>query len=182
MQDQTLSCKGCSAPILFSANQQEFFAKKGFTPPCWCPSCKTVKKNRTPKHLGRRRDYHGKNEQNVTLDRTKGYWYDFERKRPRESGDIEGIPESKLKRYSDNEIYVKQKRDGWNFICSQYACPGRFVDIIYPCTNCGNEYLFTAGEQYFNISKGLLDHPMSCKMCRKEDKDLLSSLGRPQFC
>ena len=151
MQDQTLYCKGCSAPILFSANQQKFFAKKGFTPPCWCPSCKTKKKN------------------SANLDRKKGYWYDFELNMPRESGDIEGVHESDLIRISDNEIYVKQKTsDGWNFVCSQNACPGPFVKKTYPCLKCGNDYIFTAGAQYFYISKGWLG-PHRCKRCRKKD-------------
>ena len=44
--DKNLTCRDCSAPFVFSAGQQEFFAEKGFeNEPSRCKECQTAKKN-----------------------------------------------------------------------------------------------------------------------------------------
>ena len=35
------------------------------------------------------------------------------------------------------------------------------------CVDCGEEFLFTAGEQAFYASKGLTNAPTRCKPCRE---------------
>ena len=43
--DKNLTCRDCSAPFVFSAGQQEFFAEKGFeNEPSRCKACQTAKK------------------------------------------------------------------------------------------------------------------------------------------
>lgn len=42
--DQTLTCKDCQSPFLFTARDQEFFAQQGFTPPKRCRSCRQIAK------------------------------------------------------------------------------------------------------------------------------------------
>ena len=40
-QDKTLQCSDCGATFTFSADEQEFFAQKGYTnEPKRCPSCR----------------------------------------------------------------------------------------------------------------------------------------------
>lgn len=39
-QDQTMTCKDCGNEFVFTAGEQEFFAKKGFTPPTRCKDCR----------------------------------------------------------------------------------------------------------------------------------------------
>ena len=41
-----------------------------------------------------------------------------------------------------------------------------FVDETLVCKECGNEFVFTAGEQAFYKEKGFLNKPKSCKACR----------------
>ena len=44
-QDRSLECFDCSATFTFTADEQEFFAGKGFTnDPKRCPSCRQAKK------------------------------------------------------------------------------------------------------------------------------------------
>ncbi|MDD3419544.1 MAG: zinc-ribbon domain containing protein [Candidatus Gastranaerophilales bacterium] len=43
-EDQTLECADCGASFTFSAEDQEFFAQKGFSQPRRCPSCRAAKK------------------------------------------------------------------------------------------------------------------------------------------
>ncbi|MCL1886121.1 MAG: zinc-ribbon domain containing protein [Dehalococcoidia bacterium] len=44
-QDRTLSCVDCGIDFTFSATEQEFYAKKGFTnDPKRCPTCRAAKK------------------------------------------------------------------------------------------------------------------------------------------
>ena len=54
-----------------------------------------------------------------------------------------------------------------------------FEDKTLVCKDCGNEFIFTAGEQEFYAEKGLTNEPKRCKACRaalKEKKD-----DRPVF-
>jgi CxxC-x17-CxxC domain-containing protein len=44
-QDKTLQCSDCGATFTFSAEEQEFFASKGYTnEPKRCPSCRQARK------------------------------------------------------------------------------------------------------------------------------------------
>lgn len=46
-QDRTLTCVDCQSEFTFSAAEQEFYAKKGFTnDPKRCPTCRAAKKQR----------------------------------------------------------------------------------------------------------------------------------------
>lgn len=46
-QDRTLACVDCKTDFTFTAAEQEFYAKKGFTnDPKRCPTCRTAKKQR----------------------------------------------------------------------------------------------------------------------------------------
>ena len=47
-QDKTKQCKDCNQDFVFTANEQEFFASKGFTnEPGRCPSCRAAKKQQS---------------------------------------------------------------------------------------------------------------------------------------
>lgn len=41
-----------------------------------------------------------------------------------------------------------------------------YEDKTLTCSDCGNEFVFTAGEQEFYAEKGLLHEPKRCKECR----------------
>lgn len=44
-QDKTLTCVDCNADFTFTANEQEFYAQKGFSnEPKRCPDCRAKKK------------------------------------------------------------------------------------------------------------------------------------------
>ena len=44
-EDKELQCADCGNPFTFSANEQEFFANKGFTnEPKRCPDCRAARK------------------------------------------------------------------------------------------------------------------------------------------
>lgn len=42
--DKTLNCQDCSQTFSFSADDQEFFAQKGYSEPKRCPSCRQARK------------------------------------------------------------------------------------------------------------------------------------------
>jgi CxxC-x17-CxxC domain-containing protein len=45
--DKTLTCADCQAPFTFTAAEQEFYSKKGFTnEPKRCQTCRAAKKQR----------------------------------------------------------------------------------------------------------------------------------------
>ena len=47
MPDKTLTCRECNAPFVFSAEEQELFAQRGYTnEPRRCPSCREVRRER----------------------------------------------------------------------------------------------------------------------------------------
>ncbi|MGE5619431.1 MAG: zinc-ribbon domain containing protein [Sphingomonadaceae bacterium] len=45
MQDKTLTCRDCGSGFVFTAGEQEFYARKGFAnEPTRCPSCRAARK------------------------------------------------------------------------------------------------------------------------------------------
>lgn len=42
-----------------------------------------------------------------------------------------------------------------------------FDDKTIACKDCGDSFLFTAGEQGFYLEKGLLNEPQRCPACRE---------------
>ena len=48
-----------------------------------------------------------------------------------------------------------------------------YEDKTLVCKECGNEFVFTAGEQEFYAEKGFVNEPQRCKACRDR---LLQSL------
>ena len=45
-----------------------------------------------------------------------------------------------------------------------------FVDKQLTCRDCGNHFIFTAGEQEFYATKGLQNEPVRCPPCRSTRK------------
>ncbi|MGH2499592.1 MAG: zinc-ribbon domain containing protein [Candidatus Limnocylindria bacterium] len=57
-----------------------------------------------------------------------------------------------------------------------------FQDKTLTCGNCGQEFVWTGGEQEFYASRGLMNQPSRCKNCRAARK-AERSLGpdRPMY-
>jgi len=53
-----------------------------------------------------------------------------------------------------------------------------FLDKTLTCRECGNEFIFTAGEQDFYQSRNLLNEPRRCPVCRTARRDAPRSGGR----
>lgn len=45
-----------------------------------------------------------------------------------------------------------------------------FEDKTLTCKDCGNDFVFTAGEQEFYAEKGFVNEPQRCKACRDARK------------
>ena len=56
-----------------------------------------------------------------------------------------------------------------------------YSDKTLVCKDCGNEFVFTAGEQEFYDSKGFSNEPQRCKSCRDARK-LQNRNDREMFC
>lgn len=46
-----------------------------------------------------------------------------------------------------------------------------YEDKTLICKECGNEFVFTAGEQEFYAEKGFVNEPQRCKECRQARKN-----------
>ena len=54
-----------------------------------------------------------------------------------------------------------------------------YEDKTLVCKECGNEFVFTAGEQEFYAEKGFVNEPQRCKDCRDARKSTPPSrIGR----
>lgn len=53
-----------------------------------------------------------------------------------------------------------------------------FADKQLTCRDCGNNFLFTGGEQEFYASKGLQNEPVRCPPCRSARKS--SRMAEPE--
>ena len=45
-----------------------------------------------------------------------------------------------------------------------------YQDETIVCKDCGEEFVFTAGEQRFYAEKGFMNKPKACKACRDKKK------------
>ena len=45
-----------------------------------------------------------------------------------------------------------------------------YQDKTIKCCDCGQEFVFTAGEQQFYAEKGFTNEPKRCKACRDVNK------------
>lgn len=45
-----------------------------------------------------------------------------------------------------------------------------YEDITLVCKDCGEKFVFTAGEQQFYAEKGFTNQPVRCPNCRKARK------------
>lgn len=45
------------------------------------------------------------------------------------------------------------------------------ADRTLLCKDCGNEFIFSEGEQKFFLDKGVTDDPIRCPECRKIKKE-----------
>jgi NAD-dependent SIR2 family protein deacetylase len=50
-------------------------------------------------------------------------------------------------------------------------------DKVIICKHCGNEFIFTEGEQDF-YKKNELDEPKRCKQCREEKKKIFYAIDK----
>jgi CxxC-x17-CxxC domain-containing protein len=46
-----------------------------------------------------------------------------------------------------------------------------YQDKTLVCKECGDEFVFTAGEQEFYAEKGFVNEPQRCKACRDKRKN-----------
>ncbi len=54
-----------------------------------------------------------------------------------------------------------------------------YEDKVIKCKDCGNEFVFSAGEQEFYASKGFTNEPTRCRDCRAVRR-AQSGEGQPQ--
>jgi CxxC-x17-CxxC domain-containing protein len=52
-----------------------------------------------------------------------------------------------------------------------------FVDKTLTCRDCGEDFVFTAGEQEFYAEKGFTNEPSRCPNCRRANKARRNSTG-----
>ena len=57
-----------------------------------------------------------------------------------------------------------------------------YLDKVLRCIDCGDEFIFSAGEQLFFADKGLKNEPKRCKPCkaRKNERIAVSMVAYPQ--
>ncbi len=65
----------------------------------------------------------------------------------------------------------------WKYETSKEARIVSYIDRIYTCRDCGQEFVFTAGEQEFYSQKGFLNDPVRCPDCRRARKKARQESG-----
>ena len=56
-QDQQLTCADCGQTFVFSAEDQEFYAQRGFSTPKRCSECRSARKASSQRGGGQRRSF-----------------------------------------------------------------------------------------------------------------------------
>lgn len=52
-----------------------------------------------------------------------------------------------------------------------------YADKVLRCRECGSDFVFTAGEQEFYASRGLMNEPGRCPACRAARRQRLAAAG-----
>ena len=52
-----------------------------------------------------------------------------------------------------------------------------YEDKTLVCKDCGNEFVFSAGEQEFYAEKGFMNEPTRCRSCRQARKATRGNTG-----
>src|ERR1700748_71080 len=52
-----------------------------------------------------------------------------------------------------------------------------FTDRLLKCSDCGTEFVFTAGEQLFFFDKQFKNDPKRCKLCKAKRADMGKATG-----
>lgn len=55
-----------------------------------------------------------------------------------------------------------------------------FDDLIIKCVDCGEDFVWTAGEQTFFHDKGLKNEPKRCKPCKQAKNERLAAIVAAQ--
>lgn len=55
-----------------------------------------------------------------------------------------------------------------------------YQDKTLKCKDCGNDFVFTAGEQEFYAEKGFQNEPQRCKACRDARKSAARGAREPR--
>ncbi len=55
-----------------------------------------------------------------------------------------------------------------------------YEDKTLVCKDCGEEFIFTAGEQEFYAEKGFVNEPKRCKSCRDAKKGSAGASAKPE--
>lgn len=61
-----------------------------------------------------------------------------------------------------------------------FADPQSIEDLNIACIDCGNDFLWTAGEQIFYRDKCLQNPPKRCKCCKQAKNERLSAIAKAQ--
>jgi CxxC-x17-CxxC domain-containing protein len=56
-----------------------------------------------------------------------------------------------------------------------------FVDKTLTCRDCGEDFVFTAGEQEFYAEKGFTNEPTRCPNCRRANKARRNTSGGASY-
>jgi CxxC-x17-CxxC domain-containing protein len=56
-----------------------------------------------------------------------------------------------------------------------------FHDRAITCVDCGEQFIWTAGEQVFFHDKGLKNEPKRCKPCKQAKNDRLAAISAAQM-
>src|SRR5213083_1290493 len=63
---------------------------------------------------------------------------------------------------------------------SQSQTPSEFQDRKIKCLDCGDDFVWTAGEQTFFHDKGLKNEPKRCKGCKQAKNERLAAIAAAQ--
>lgn len=56
-----------------------------------------------------------------------------------------------------------------------------FQDRVLKCKDCGQDFVFTAGEQEFYAEKGFQNEPTRCRSCRSARRQSAGGGGRQMY-
>jgi len=66
------------------------------------------------------------------------------------------------------------------FVNHSAAVAEEFQDVNIACIDCGQDFVWTGGEQLFYRDKGLQNPPKRCKSCKQAKNERLAAIANAQ--
>jgi hypothetical protein len=139
---------------------------KGFNDPLRCEACKKRKKNQ-------QQSMDGVEDKDIACcDCGRNFTFSAGQQRFFQmKGFDDPLRCEACKKRKKNKIDMNTDNSNYSYYSTSHQTQGDFTDTQVDCWQCGEQFIFSAGQQRFFREKGFDNPPRKCKKCKEAKKN-----------